>query len=158
MSMGGCKFGNILTINVPKCPEGKFLFFDRKRSDSSEFYSLGPGPYPSSRDTVEVMKSVIRERHNHSKSCITVKVSRETQRLEVHVAKEGPGLAFFSTDLGHIFGNIVGNELGVMLREKLPHKPNFAYYTVHIQPLNIYTDPMEYKFVDDTKTQLLRCF
>ena len=45
-----------------------------------------------------------------------------------------------------------------MLRGKGPHKPEFAYDTVHIHSLMIYTDLIEYNLVGNTKAPLLRCF
>ena len=138
--------------------EGKFMFFDKKLSKSSEFYYLEPGLYPSITDNVEAMNILIQDRHNHKKNCIKVKVSRGTQKVEVYLANEGSGLAFFSTDVGHIFGSNVGYEFGVRLRGKGPHKPEFAYDIVCIHSLIIYTDLIEYNIVGDTKTPLLRCF
>ena len=104
------------------------------------------------------MVFLIQERHNHSENCIEVKVSRKTQKVEIYIANERSGLAFFSTDLGHIFGSIVGNELGVMLRGKGPHKTEFAYDIVRIHSLMIYTDLIEYNIVGDAKVPLLGCF
>ena len=104
------------------------------------------------------MNTLIQERHNHSENCVTVKMSRRTQKVEIYLANEGSGLAFFSTDLGHIFGSNVGNEFGVMLRGKGPHKPEFAYDIVRIHSLIIYTDLIEYNIVGHTKAPLLRCF
>ena len=141
--MGGCNFRNILPINVPKCYGGEIYVFDKKLSKSSEFYYLEPGLYPSITDIVEAMNFLIHERHNHSKNCIKVKVTRITQKVEIYLAKEGFGLAFFSTDLGHIFGSIIGNHFGVMLRRRGPHKPKFAYDIVRIHSLMIYTDLIE---------------
>ena len=138
--------------------EGKFMFFDKKLSESSNFYYLEPGLYPSITDIVEAMNILIQERHNHSGNCIKVKVSRKSQKVEICLANEASGLAFFSTDLGNIFGSKVGNEFGVMLRGKGPHKPDFAYDIVRIHSLMIYTDLIEYKIVRDTKAPLLRCF
>ena len=106
--------------------EGKFMFFDKKLSKSSEFYYLEPDLYPSIMDIVEAMNILIQERNNHTENCIKVKVSRNTQKVEICLATEGSGLAFISTDLGHIFGSNVVNEFGVMLRGKGPHKPKFA--------------------------------
>ena len=94
--------------------ERKFMFFDRKLSKSSEFYYLEPGLYPSITDIVEAKKTLIQERDNHSENCIKVKVSRRTEKFEIDLENEGSGLAFLSTDLGHIFGTNVGNEFGVM--------------------------------------------
>ena len=156
--MGGCNFRNILPNNVPKVTEGKFKFLDKKYWKSSEFYYLEPGLYPSITEFVEAMNILIQKRHNHSENCIKVKVSRRTQKVEVHLANEETGLAFFSTDLGHIFGSNVAKEFGVMLRGKGPHKPEFAYDIVRIHSLMICTDLIEYKTVGDTKTPLLRCF
>ena len=138
--------------------EGKFMFFDQKLSKSSKFFYLERGLYPFITDIVEAMNILIQERHNHSQNCIKVKVFRRTQKVATYLANEGSSLAFFSTDLGHIFGSNVGNEFGVMLRGKRPHKPEFAYDIVRIHSLMIYTDLIEYNIVYDTKAPLLRCF
>ena len=138
--------------------EGKFMFFDKKFSKSSEFFYLEPGLYPSITDIVEAMNILIQEKHNHSENCIKVKVSRRTQKVEIYLANEGSGPAFFSTDLELIFGSNFSNDFGVMLRRKGPHKPEFAYDIVRIQSLMIYTDLIEYNNVGDTKAPLLRCF
>ena len=79
------------------------MLFDKKLSNSSKIYYLEPGPYPSITDIVEAMNILIQERHNHCENCIKVEVSRRTQKVEIYLASEGSGLAFFSTDLGHIF-------------------------------------------------------
>ena len=138
--------------------EGKIMFFDRKLSNSSDFYYPEPGLYPSNTDIVEAMNILIQERHNHSENCIKVKVSRKTQKVEIYLANEASRLAFFSTDLGHIFRSNVGNEFGVMLRGQGPHKPEFAYDIVRIYFLMIYNDLIECNIVGDTKAPLLRCF
>ena len=108
------------------------MFFDKKHSESSEFFYLEPGLYPSITDFVEAMNILIQKRHNHSENCKKVEVSRRTQKVENYPSKEGSCLAFSSTDLGHIFGSKVGNDFGVMLRGKRPHKPEFAYDIVRI--------------------------
>ena len=156
--MGGCNFRNILPTNVPKYYGGKIYVFLQKFSKSSKFYYLEPGLYPSIRDSVEAMKTLVQEKHNRSEIGITVKVSRRTQKVEIYLANEGSGLAFLITDLGHIFGNNVDNEFGVMLRGKVPHKAKFAYYIVCIISLKIWTDLIEYNIVVDTKAPLLHCF
>ena len=89
--------------------EGKFMFFDKKFSKSSEFYLLEPGLYPSNTDIVEAMNTLIQRRHNHSEICITVKVSGRKQKNEKYFANERSGPAFFSTDLRHISGSNAGN-------------------------------------------------
>ena len=144
--------------NAEYVTEGKFKFFDKKLSKSSELYYLEPDLYPSITDIVEAMNILIQEKHNHSENCIKVKVSRRTQKVEIYFANDASGLAFFSTDLGQIFGSNVGYEFGVMLRGKGPHKPEFANDIVGIHSLMIYTDLIEYNIVGDTQAPLLHCF
>ena len=74
------------------------------------------------------------------------------------LADDSSGLAFCSNDLGHIFGNNVGNEFGVLMMGKGPHEPEFGYDIVRIHSLMIYSNIVEYNLVGDTKTPLLRCF
>ena len=82
--------------------EGKFKFFDEKLSKSTSTYNLEPGLYTSVTDIVEAMNRLIRERNNHNETCITVKVSRRTQKVLIMLANDSSGLAFCSTDFGHI--------------------------------------------------------
>ena len=79
--------------------EGKFMFFDKKLSKLSKLYYLEPGLYPSVRDIVETMNTLIQERHNHSENCIKVNVSRRTQEVDIYLASEGSGVALLRTDL-----------------------------------------------------------
>ena len=102
------------------------------------------------------MNTLNQERHNHSELCITVNVSRRTQKVEIYLAIEGSGLAFFSTDLGNILGSNVCNEFGVRLRGKRPHKSELAYDIVRIHSLMIYTNLIEYNIVGDTKAPYCR--
>ena len=95
--------------------ERKFQFFDKKLSKSRSTYSIEPGLYTSITDIVEPMNTLIQERNNHSETCITVKVSRRTQKVVIILANDSSGLAFCSTDLGHISGNNVRNEFGVLM-------------------------------------------
>ena len=136
----------------------KFKFFDEKLSKSTSTYNLEPGLYTSITDIVEAMNMLIQERNNHNETCITVKVSRTTQKVVIVLADDTSGLAFCSTDLGHVFGNNVGNEFGVLMIGKGPHEPEFAYDIVPIHLLMIYSDLVEYNIVGDTKPPLLRCF
>ena len=103
------------------------------------------------------MNTFIQERQNRSENCITVKVARRTRKVKIYIANEGSGLAFFITDLGHIFGSNVGNEFGVKFRGKGPHKPEIAYEIVRIHSLMIYRGLIEYTIAGDTKVPLLRC-
>ena len=138
--------------------EGKFKFFDEKLSKSTSTYSIEPCLYTSITDIVEAMNTLIQERNIHNETCLTVKVSRRTQKLVFMLADDGSGRAFCSTDFGHIFGNNVGNEFGVLIIVKGPHEPEFAYDIVRIHSLMIYSDIVEYNIVGDTKAPLLRRF
>ena len=129
-----------------------------KLSKSLEFYYLEPGLCLSITDIVEAMTTAIRGRHIHSESCITVNVSRGTQKVVIKLAKESHCLAFFSTDFGNTFGSNVGKEFGVMLRVKGPNKPEIAYDIVRIHCLMICTDLTEDKTVGDANASLVRCF
>ena len=142
----------------PNITDGKFNFFDEKRSKSTSTYSLEPGLFTFITDIVEAMNTLIQERHNHREICITVKVSRRTQKVVNMLANDSSGLAFCETDLGHVFGNNVGNEFDVLMKKRSPHEPEFAYDIVRIHSLMIYSDLVEYNLVGDTKAPLLRCF
>ena len=138
--------------------EAYFKFYDEKFSKPTSTYNLEPGLYTSITDILEAMNTLIQERNNHIETCITVKVSRRWQKVVIILANDTSGLAFCSTDLGHIFGNNVGNQFGVLMKGKGPHEPQFAYDIVRIRSLMIYSDLVEYSNVGDTKAPLLRCF
>ena len=138
--------------------EGYFKLFDEKLSKSTSTYNLEPGLYTSITDIVEAMNTLIQERINHNETCITVKVSRRSQKVVIMLDNDSSGLAFCSTDLGHIFGNNVGNQFGVLIKRKGPYEPQFAYDIVGIHSLMIYSDLVGYNIVGNTKTPLLRCF
>ena len=104
------------------------------------------------------MNTLLQDRNNHRDTCITIKVSRVTQKVKVYLANEESSLAIFSTDLGHIFEGDVRNDSGILMSGKGPHEPTFAYDIVRIHSLMIYTDIVEYNIVGDTKARLLRCF
>ena len=138
--------------------EGYFKFFDEKLSKTTSTYSIEPGLYNSITDIVEAMNTLIQERNNHKETCITVKVSRRTEKVVIMLANDTSCLAFCSTDLGHIFGNNVGNQFGVLMKGKGPLEPDFAYDIVRIHSLMYYSNLLEYNIVGDTKAPLLRCF
>ena len=104
------------------------------------------------------MNTLIQERNNHNETWITLKVSGRSQKIVINLANNTSGLAFCSSDLGHIFGNNVGNQYGVLMKGKGPQKPQFAYDIVRIHSLMIYSDLVEYSIVGETKAPLLRCF
>ena len=104
------------------------------------------------------MYTFIQERNNHNETCITVKVSRRTQKVVIILENDTSCHAFCSTDLGHIFGNNSGIQFGVLMKGKGPHEPQFAYDIVRIHSLMIYIDLVEYSIVGEKKAPLLRCF
>ena len=106
--------------------EGYFQFFDKKLSKSTSTYNLEPGLYTSITDIVEAMNTLMQERNNQSETSITVEVSHRTQKVVIILANDNSGLAFCSTDLGHIFGNKVGNHFGVLMKGTGPHEHQFA--------------------------------
>ena len=138
--------------------DGKFKFFVERLPKFTSTYNLEHCLYTSITDIAEDMNTLFQERNNHNEICITAKVSRRTQKVVIKLANDSSGLAFCSTDLGHIFGNNVGNEFGVLMIGKGPHEPEFAYEIVRILSLMIYSNLVEYNIVDDTKAPLLRCF
>ena len=138
--------------------EGCFKFFDEKLSKSTSTSSIEPGLYNSITNIVKAMNTLNQERNNYYETCTTVKVSRRTQKIVIMLANDTSGLAFCSTDLGHIFGNNVGNQFAVLMKRKGPHEPQFAYDIVRIHSLMIYCDLVEYSIVGDTKAPLLRSF
>ena len=121
------------------------MLFAIELSNPSEYYYLEPGRCHSITDIVEAANTLIQERHNHTQNSIAVKVSRR-QKIENKLANEGSALAFFSTELGHIFGNNYFEEL---LRGAGPQKPVLGYDIVRIHSLMIYTDLIQYNIVVD---------
>ena len=138
--------------------EGKFILYDEKLSKTTEAYYHEPGLSSSITDILEAMNTLIQERNNHRDTCITIKVGRVTQKVKVYLANEESSLTIFSTDLGHIFGGDVRNDLNTLMRGKGSHEATFAYDIVRIHSLMIYTDIVEYNIVGDTMATSLRCF
>ena len=77
------------------------------------------------------------------------------QKVVIMLANDTSGLAFCSTDSGHIFGNNVENEFCVLMMRKGPHELEFAYDIVRIHSLKTYSNLIEYNIVGDTKAPLL---
>ena len=139
----------------PNVTEGKFIFYDEKLAKTTEDYYLEPGLFSSITDIVEAMNTLMQERNNHRHTCITIKVSKVTQKVKVYLAKEESSLAIFSTDLGHIFGGDVRNDSGILMRGRKAPEPTFVYYIVRIHSLMIYTDIVEDNNVGDRKEKRL---
>ena len=115
---------------------GERHVFDKKLSKSLDFFYLEPDFYHSTTDIVEAMNTLIRETHNND-SCITVKVFRGSQKVEIYLENERSCLTLFCSNLGHNFRNNGVNEFGRLLRGKGPYKTKFAYDFVRIQSLII---------------------
>ena len=157
-TMGSSNFRDFLPMNLPKLTQGKFMFFDDKLSKTTEAYYLEPGLFFSLTNIVKAMNTLIHQRNNHRDACITIEVSRVTQKKCVHLANEESSLAIFNSDLGHTNGGNMRNVLAVLMRGKGPQEPTFAYDIDRNHSLIIYTDIVEYNIRGDTKTPLLRCF
>ena len=106
--------------------DGKFLFCDAFYSKTTTPYYLEPVLYSSVPDIVEAMNLLIKERNNHNENCNTVKISRRTQKIELSLISVDSSLVIFSTDLGKIFGGVVGDDKEILMRGKGPHEPKFA--------------------------------
>ena len=72
--------------------EGYFKSSDEKLAKSTSTYNLEPGLYIFITDIVEAMNTLIQERNNHNETCITVKVSRGTQKVVIMLANDTSGL------------------------------------------------------------------
>ena len=62
------------------------------------------------------MNALFKERHNHSKICIIVKLFRRRQLVEIYLQNENIGLFAFGKNCGHILGSIDGNDFGLLMR------------------------------------------
>ena len=71
---------------------------------------------------------------------------------------ERHGFAFFSGNSEHNFESIAGSELGVMLKRRGLHRPNFAYDIFRINCIMTYKELLECKIVGERKYPLLCCF
>ena len=135
------------------------LFYDDKLSKTlSERLTILNLDCVPPYDIVEAMNTLTQEKNNHRDTSIKIKVCRVTQKVKVYLANEESSLAYFSTDVGHIFGGEVRNDLGIRMRGKSLHEPIFAYDIVRIQSLMIYTDNVEYSSVGDPNAPSLRYF
>ena len=67
--------------------EGYFKFFDEKLSKSTSTYNLEPGLYTFITDIEDARNLLIQEKNNNNETCITVKVSRRTQKSCNYVCK-----------------------------------------------------------------------
>ena len=160
MGNGGCNFGY---IQPPMWQNGRgkiYVFWHRiftlvrillfgTRSVPLNSWYCGSYDHAHSRETQSRFYCVTQSYCGHNFYCS--KSVSQNEKVEMHLGNERSGLAFSRTDSGHVFGSNVGNNFGIVLRRKRPHKPVFVYYLVCIQ------FPMMYS-VGDTKAPLLRWF
>ena len=92
--------------------EGYFKFFDEKLSKYTSTHNLEPGLYTSITDIVEAMNTLIQERNTHNETCITVEVSRRSQKVVIILGNDSSGLVFSSTDLITFLATLWETNLG----------------------------------------------
>ena len=74
--------------------EGKVMLYDEKLSKTTDAYYLEPGMYSSINDIMQAMNTLIQKRNNHRDTCVTIKVSRVTQKVKVYLGNVKSSLAF----------------------------------------------------------------
>ena len=154
MEMGLCDHAKPLPNNVPICYRGKNSCFLNMNLQSLRISILwSPFFHPPN-----AQKMLFKERRNHTKNVITVKVSRQTQKVEIYLACERSGFAFFGRDSGHFLGNKVDNENGVALRGKGLHKSEYVCDIVLIDALKTYLDLIEYVVLLRHQGTIVACF
>ena len=136
---------------------GKFIYAHKEYEKGETLY-LEPGLYSSITDIVEAMNNCLQNKWSLLRTFIKVQVVRSTQKIELTLENETSNLVLLSPDLVHIFGISTGNESGLWMRGKGPHKPPLEYDIVRIHSLMIYSDIVEYSMVGDSKAPLLRSF
>ena len=70
-------------LGYQKVTEEIIMFSDECHLNLSQFFYLEPGLYSSNSNIVEVMNSLIQERHNHKEGCFRVELYRRTQEIEI---------------------------------------------------------------------------
>ena len=156
--MKRCTFRNILPIDVPKYNGGETQVFWRETFKiyvnlQSRTWSIHFHHRHGRSHEYAYSREEQPQRNLHNSQGFS-----QNTKFVIRLANDTSGLAFCSTDFGHIFGSNVGNQFGVLMKRKGPDEPQFAYDIVRIHPLMIYSDLVEYSLVGDTEAPLLRCF
>ena len=138
--------------------EGKIMFFELTNFEVVLILLSGTRFLPFHDDFLNPWTQSFKKVTITTKAVSSFKVSQRTQEAGICHSNEGSVLAFFCTDLGHIFGSKVGNEYVAMLKWKMSYKLSLSNVIVCIHPLKIYTDMIEYNIVGDAKAPILRCF
>ena len=156
--MINCTFRKNLPINVPEGYRGKIYVFRHKTFKLVRISLSGTRSLPfKCRYSQSHEHPQPKGTQSHRNFYCRRKVSRNSKERDASW-KWRIGSCIIDTDLSHIFGSNVGKYFRVLLREKGPHKPMFAYDLVSIHSLWIYTDLLEWNIVCDRKIRLLRCF
>ena len=129
----------------------KFLFYDAIYAKTTTAFYLEPGLCSSVPDIVEARYLLKQERSNHKENCITAKVSRRTQTIELSFISDASSLVIFSTVLGNIVGGDFEDNKAILMRGKGPHEPKFPHDFVRIHSLKIYHNIVEHNDAGDTK-------
>ena len=114
----GCISEEILPRNVQYRCGVELYVFDTKLPKTFEIYYLEPALCTCVTDFAGGRNTLMQVKQKHSKCVSQKKVSWRTQEIDIFVANVNSDLAFFSTGKKQNFGNIMGNEFGVMLRGK----------------------------------------
>ena len=69
------------------------MLYHETFSKTTEAYYFEPELYSSLTDIVEALKTFIQERNNHRDTCITIKVSRVTQKAKMFLGNEESSLS-----------------------------------------------------------------
>ena len=157
--MGGCNFGNVQPVNVPKCHGGKVYVFWIKNFQSGQNVSISkPVFIIPIRILLKPWTLSFKKETISAKPVSQLKWLGERKKLSF-TFQEKPGFALFSTDLGHIFGSNIGEDFGVRLRGKKVTYQKNCQKRCRRTPLMIYTYThlIKYNIIDDTNVPLL-CF
>ena len=145
--------------------ERKFTFVDgRKKSEEKRKVvpmHIEPGLHPSIVYIIAAMNSKIGERlgaQNFEYNGIYESVHKVTHKVAVHLPETQSVFIIQSSDLSHIFGcDLEQNLTAVIMKRKSPHYPQYSYDIIKKHSLKIYFDFIEYNIVGDTKTHVLHC-
>ena len=79
------------------------------------------------------MNTLVQGGDNHGAGGIAVKLSRSSQKGELHFANEEPALEIFGAVWGQNFGSKLGKDFGVNLKAKCPHNSEISSdnYSTH---------------------------
>ena len=133
-------------------------FFEKNLSSHQTFSTWMPKCTLPFRTFLKPRTRSFRRNTNTAKVVSQKKCLGKRKKTNIYLANEGSVLACCSTNLKHFFGSSIGNDFGVMLTRKGPHKPEVAYHIFRIHSLKIYTNLIEYKTVHHTETPLLCSF